>query len=70
MCVILLGAALKIPVTVDRIEGEYAVVEFPGQTLADIDLELLPKPREGEKFEIQIHACGSIRISRLKAMKK
>lgn len=39
-------------VVVDRIEGQFAVVEFPDRTTKDIPLEELPRnTRQGDCFE-------------------
>ncbi len=41
-------------VIVDRFEGDYAVVELPDQTMADLPKRLIPGAKEGDVIEISI----------------
>jgi hypothetical protein len=41
-------------VIVDRFEGDYAVVELPDQTMADLPKRLIPGAKEGDVIEIHI----------------
>jgi len=39
-------------VTIDRIEGDQAVVEFPGMTTVSVPLSLFPGAKEGDVYKI------------------
>jgi hypothetical protein len=42
-------------VIVDRLEGDYAVVELPDKTMVDMSLKLLaPRVKEGDVVEIRV----------------
>ena len=41
-------------VIIDRIEGEYAVVELPDRTFADIPMKVLDAAKEGDVISILV----------------
>ncbi|MGI6668081.1 MAG: DUF3006 domain-containing protein [Acetivibrionales bacterium] len=43
-------------VTIDRFEGEYAVVELPDRTMVNMPKVLVPGAREGDIISISINA--------------
>ena len=40
-------------VTIDRFEGDFAVVELPDMTFLDVPKELFPNAKEGDIFKIE-----------------
>lgn len=42
-------------VIIDRIEGDFAVVELPDRTMISVDKRLLPNAKEGDVVEIKIN---------------
>ncbi len=56
----------KVIIFIDRIEGDYAVCEFPGEEMRDIHLDVFRsqnfEAHERERFQIEIHDNGEITI--------
>jgi hypothetical protein len=50
-------------IIIDRIEGKYAVCEFPDETMCDIEKSIFPADiKDREKYDVTIDASGNIRV--------
>ncbi len=46
-------------IVIDRFEGDYAIVELPDRTMADLHRRFLPEwAKEGDAFEIRVETVS------------
>lgn len=43
---------LSVLITIDRIEGDFAVAELPDKTFINLPTKLLPDVKEGDVYEV------------------
>lgn len=48
-------------VTIDRFEGEYAIIELPDMTFVDVPRVLFPLAQEGDVIDISIDSAETER---------
>lgn len=54
---------LAYDIIIDRIEGKYAVCEFPCEEMRDVEVEKIPFPvSEGDHLHIEYDEIGTVKV--------
>ena len=56
---------IKFIVTVDRIEGEYAVCLMPDMSTLDLKISEYPLIKENDKIEVKLNDCKELEFLRI-----